>query len=120
MAKYKQLKEITLNDVLEIEDIAVRDVCMALLLQCGFIEKEGKQYHWGQRFLYGERGTGLKYILASVNYKQVSLIQYEGKERCGGRWTEPISVEDANAITEEEFDLITGKTSTRYFTLIEE
>jgi len=123
MTKYKQLKEITLNDVLKMEDDVIRSACIALLLDCGFIKKEEKLYYWGQRFLYKPTmltRNNQKFVLALVGCNKVVLIQYEGVERCGGRRTDPIRVKNADAITEEEFKLMTGHTPSKYFTLIKE
>lgn len=101
MKKYQVLKDITFNDVLELESGQFKDQCIKRLIDCGFI-KERKQrfYNVGQRF---RNGTDL-YILGRIEQDRVILINLED----GNAWSfRGCVVQDDKKITEEEFSRLT-------------
>ena len=112
MEKYQVLKDISFNDVWELEPGQFKDECIKQLINCGFIkEKKQRFYQVGQRFKHG----GDLYILGRSGYNQVILINLDD----GNAWSfRGGKVEDIEKITEEEFSKITG--STYKFELVEE
>ncbi|MFW6046315.1 MAG: hypothetical protein ACOCP4_00730 [Candidatus Woesearchaeota archaeon] len=79
-------------------------------------QKTIKTYKIGQFFACEDLDKNYLFILAMVDkHRKVALIGFED----GNRWADPISVSDFNAITEEEFDLITGSEPSTNFKQIE-
>lgn len=102
MEKYKVLKDITFNDVLELEPGQFKDECIKRLIDCGFIEKRQRFYEMGQRFKHGRD----VYILSRLDKDRVILINLED----GNSWRfRGCAVENDEKITETEFSEITGR-----------
>ena len=113
MEEYQVLKDITFDDVWELEPGQFKDHCIKRLIDCGFIEKKQKFYKVGQRF---RNGADL-YILARSHQNRVILINLED----GNAWRfGSCDVEEDEKITEKELSKITGKDSSSEFELEKE
>ena len=97
--QYKQLKDIKLQSILELDEGPFRTECLKRWEDCGFIEgKEEVFYSFGQRF----RLDGNEYILAFIGGNRAALINI----KAGWTWSGLRPVSSNRGVSQAELDVL--------------
>ena len=109
--EYKQLKEITLQTILDLKATLFRAECLTRLTNCGFIEEEKGFYKRGQHFEY----DGNEYVLTCFAHQQAALVNI----RSGSSWSGLNPILEPTHITQTEFDILCSTAGPKAFQLME-
>ena len=109
--KYTQLKEITLQTILDLEESLFRAECLTRLTNCGFIGEVKASYRRGQHFKYNEN----EYVLSCFDYQKAALVNI----RTGSSWSGLHPIENSPNITQAEFDVLCSGVDPKLFQLVE-
>jgi len=106
--EYKQLKDISLQDILNLPGSSFKSECLERLSDCGFIEGEKTNYEFGQHF----EGAGQEYVLAFIEERKAALVNI----KTGWTWSGLKQVNASSQVTSTEFRILTEGAA---FTLVE-